>query len=728
MAFDRFMIAPLNSGLQNDVKPFLVPDDAYAQLQNAYVWRSRLRKRFGSTLMNGSVDSGVAQLSSRLRVQVGTIGAPVSPVPGTKFRVGQMFSAGDQIFTVYQTGAPAAMLATGPGTGTFNTTSGAFALAGTGLPGATPIYWYPSDPVMGLPSYESGNINNEPVIAFDTQFSYQYTAGAWARITGGADTWTGTDSQYFWATTYRGSVASDRILFVTNFNQTDLFRYYNGTTWASLSPVYNAAGDNILTARIIVAFKDRLLFLNTIEDVTAGTAQFSNRCRFSQNGDPLQVDAWREDITGKGGYLDNVATTEQIITCEFLKDRLIVFFERSTWELVYTGNDVLPFRWQQINTELGAESTFSVIPFDKAALAIANVGIISCNGANVERIDEKIPDEVFNIHNKQEGVQRVYGIRDYYLETAYWTFPSSDYEQDFAEIYPNRVLVYNYRTGTWAFNNDSFTCFGYYQGQDDETWSSTELEWQEAIQPWNSAILQAQFRNIIAGNQEGYICIIQPDTPRNAPSLQITNMTVAAGIVTVTAINHNLRAEDYVVIESAQGLTNVNNEIFQILEVLSANTFTFLERNAITGAYTGAGTLARVSKIDIYTKQYNFYLSQGRNMFVNKVDFFVDRTVNGEVTVDYFTSSSDQSLLQAAATSNALLGNGILETSPYALYPYEQTQERLWHPIYPQADGECIQLRIYLSDAQMIDPDIAWSDFELNAMTFYVQPTTNRMQ
>ena len=93
---------------------------------------------------------GSTQLSSRFRVQVGTIGAPVSPVPGNQFNIGQLFSAGSQIFTVYQTGTPAAMLATGPGTGAFNTTTGAFVLAGTGLAGATPIYWYPALPVMGL--------------------------------------------------------------------------------------------------------------------------------------------------------------------------------------------------------------------------------------------------------------------------------------------------------------------------------------------------------------------------------------------------------------------------------------------------------------------------------------------------------------------------------------------------------------------------------------------------
>ena len=58
-----------------------------------------------------------------------------------------------------------------------------------------------------------------------------------------------------------------------------------------------------------------------------------------------------EDLPGFGNAID-AATQEAIVSAEFLKDRLIVYFERSTWELVYTGNQIYPFTWQKINTEL----------------------------------------------------------------------------------------------------------------------------------------------------------------------------------------------------------------------------------------------------------------------------------------------------------------------------------------------------------------------------------------
>jgi len=155
---DRFMIAPLASGLQTNLKPWLIPDDAFELLRNAYVFRGRVVKRFGARLMEGSSASivGYEQLASRLSIKIGTTNAGTgnfaATVPGAIFEVGQMFSIGTQIYTVYQTGAPAAMLTTGAGSGTYNTTTGAVAI--TAGPLNTDVYFYPAQPVMGLISYE----------------------------------------------------------------------------------------------------------------------------------------------------------------------------------------------------------------------------------------------------------------------------------------------------------------------------------------------------------------------------------------------------------------------------------------------------------------------------------------------------------------------------------------------------------------------------------------------
>lgn len=741
MPVDRFMIAPFNSGLENDVRPWLIPDDAFAELNNAYVFRGRVRKRFGSRFMVGSSTptDGYEQLRSRLRINVGTTDGAgnfgPAIMPGLTGKIGQAFSVGDEIFTVFQANGPT--YSTGTGAAAYNTATRSVTI--TGAAALTDVYFYPAEPVMGLTNYELNAINDEPIFAFDTQFAYQFTGGGWERLVGGADTWSGTNKDFFWATNWRGINSNDIYMFVTNYKFTgtltgsDTMRYWDGTTWSVFQPGFTSgvATNTILTARIIVPFKDRLILLNVIENtgVAPGTNRtYANRCRFSQNGSPVAVDAWYENVPGKGGFID-APTKEAIVTAQFVKDRLIVYFERSTWELAYTGNQILPFVWQQINTELGAESTFSQVPFDKVVLGVGNVGIHACNGSNVDRIDSKIPDEVFEIHNEDNGIERVYGIRDYVTEMVYWTFPAVD--QTAIQPYPNRILVYNYKNNSWAFNDDSFTCFGYYQSVAGETWGSITDEWQERIDVWGSGSLQAKFRNVIAGNQEGYVVIIDPGLSRNAGCLQLTDLLAGVFNVPLYIRDHNLRAGDYILIENAQGsgtISSLNGNIFLVSSVTSEHEIVIQVPGGITGNYVGGGTVARVSIIDMRTKQFNFYQQEGRNAYVSKVDFLVDSTENGEIAVDYFVSTSLLSMTHESLVTGSLLGSGVLETFPYANIPFEAQQTRVWHPVYLQADGECVQLHLYLNDEQIVDPDIALSDFQLHAMTFYAQRSASRLQ
>ncbi len=779
MAYDKFLIAPFNSGLQTDLRPFLVMDDAFTYLQNAYVFRGRLRKRFGSLLM------GASPINSRFRASLVSGGASVgitsnvgaatgnvnsiTGFPVASFAVGQSFSIGTQIYTIISaTAGVQAMLATS-GSGTFNISTGAYTF--TGAPALTTIFFYPGLPVMGLTQYESGAINNHPSYGFDTRFAYTFTGGAWARS--GTAIWKGTNLNYFWATNWEGSVtaaSSPPIMFVTNFNATvgpspqpsatdDPIWYFDGTTWYSLpgtlastrgffflpsyggSPQAAYTGPFVQTALIIVAFKDRLLLLNTIENdnstTNAGsgiTTQYKNRCRYSFNGSPLARNAWYEpntsdtgvgatlnnNIAAGAGYID--ATTEEgIISAEFIKDRLIVYFERSTWELVYTGNEILPFLWQKINTELGSQGTFSTVAFDKDVLTIGNTGVHACSGANVIRVDTKIPQKIFDsFETKNSAPARIAGIRDYFTELVYWSYlDTSAVNQNF----PNQLLVFNYQNGSWAVNDDCFTAFGYFEQQTDLTWaSSSPLTWQQFNASWIDNIIQANQRQIIAGTPEGFVLRIASDISRNAPSMQITNMTIpstvyGAGYVDLQVINHNVAVDDFVAIENAVGLNLPILGFYQVFNVIDANNFTLYAPD-ISGTYLGGGTLARVSNIQFNTKQINPYNKDDQNLFLQRVDFLVEKTSSGQITVDYYPSATELSMISSGEATGTIMGTGILETFPAdpLIYPLENEQERLTHSVFFQTTGNCIQLACYLTPAQLSNGQIAWSDFQLDGL------------
>lgn len=748
MAYDRFLIAPINTGLQTDLKPWLIPDDAFETLFNAYVFRGRVKKRFGSEYMG--IGSGAqAQLFSRLGIKLGTTdvtGALAGNVPGIRFAVGQMFAIGNEIFTVDVAGVPAVMLTTGAATThTYNTTTGAYVFAGAAH--LTDVYFYPALPVQGLTVFESGPINNQPSFAFDTQFAYTFDAavtGRWQRSdTAGAPVFTGDNTKFFWAENFRGLTPADKFLYVTNYKfdlnppaaNADQIWYFDGTNWAPFSPftIFATNGAFVQTSRLIISFKNRLLLLNTVEQAADGSAiaQYTGRCRFSAIGNPFAADAWlmpkntNAGLSWRGGGFIDASTEEAIVGAEFIKDHLIVFFERSTWEIAYNANAVQPFSWQKLNTELGSESTFSTVAFDKVVLAIGNTGVHACNGSNVERIDNKIPDEVFDIFDKSSGVSRVWGIRDYFNEMVYWTFPQQQSENNIPnQPYPDRVLVYNYKNNSWAINDDTATCFGYFEQQSPLVWSNWNLRWEESEWEWQEdGPGQNNARQVIAGNQEGFVTLVFDDVTRNAGTRQISRIVGS----TLTIIDHMFSVGQYVALETVGGLA-LDDIIYEVTAAnFTSNTITVFPALP-AGTYTGGGTAALVSNIVIQSKQWNPYVNQDRNFYLAKIDFAVQRTDEGEVSVFVATNSSSIELFSNGQDTGAAVSTGVLETRPYDLVPYEQNQDRLWHPIYFQADGQCVQIIITMSPAQMLDDEISWSGFVLEGMALYTVATSSRQQ
>ena len=354
----------------------------------------------------------------------------------------------------------------------------------------------------------------------------------------------------------------------------DSIKYYDGfgagLGWRNFSPYLQeavVAPTYLWGSKIMLPYKDRLLCLNTWEGtIAAGATQYPQRARWCQNGTPFYAtdliptvapssragSQWAEDIPGKGGYID-APTQEAIVSASYNKDTLLVFFERSTWQLRYTGSEVIPFVWEQIDSELGCESRFSPIRFDKTVLAIGDKAIISANSIGLNRIDEKIPFQVFEFENDSSGVKRVHGIRNFYIEYALWCYPEAGtLEFDQYSKFPNRVLAYNYREGTWAKYRDTFTCFGLWQKRVDYTWATLPYDsWAEWTAPWNSAVSQSYFPNIVAGNQSGHVLLLDDSSLQNGISQDLINglatpSITAANPAVVQIFNHSLENGQFI--------------------------------------------------------------------------------------------------------------------------------------------------------------------------------------
>lgn len=762
MAQDRFFIVPMDQGLQLNAKPWLILDQAFAKLENVYPFRGRIRKRWGSEYMGS-----LGQRSSRARINIGTtaavtgnFGPAVVGPAGTIYAKGQFFSVGSTLFTVIDdTPGPQAMLSTGTATATFDVATGSLTITGNNTNPSTAIFFYPAKPIMGIGQYYNGTQNTWPSYAFDTQFAYTWNGTAWVRSgTGTSPRWQGDNLDFFTISNWIGTTLGDTAMFVSNFNYTDgipavtddpIWYTTDGSTWTAVTGANGwytepnggavQTGPFIATAKFIIPYKGRLVLLYpVINDGSAApgvNTALKATAQWSFIGTPFAVNSWyianQTDSSGniaQGAGFATAATEEEIISYGFIKDRLIVFFSLSVWELAFTGSQQDPFVWQKLNTELGSESKNSSVPFDREILTVGSTGIHACNGSNVQRIDQMIPDTIFDIKDRNDSPLRVCGIRDYSTECVYWAYPSA-FQEDETFVYPNRILLYNYRNPGWAMLVDSVTAFGYWQQSNNTTWADLSgLTWQSWNTPWGSGRDQSSFRQIIAGNQEGYIFVVRPDINRNAGVLQITDITNTNGILELTVFDHNLEPDEYILIENTQGITGINFTIYKVWRVQDKDTL-FVYAPTAVGTYTGGGTIARVSNIAIDTKQWNPYDKVGRNVYISKIDFGVTNSLTGQVTVDSFPSSSEVSTLNNAIPGT-LVCSGVLETSPYPIQfaPLEQYQELLWHPLYLQIEGENIQIRMYMNDTQMRNPNISLADFELQGMILTCQPTSNRLQ
>jgi len=752
---DSILIGGNQTGLERDVEPWLLPNGAYPLLENAFIRREKVKRKRGfeffgrlrrvyslevlTQTTSASLVTTITDLLADTAIGVRSNEPNGEIVPGSV-----VISVADGNPSTWNDATTSGVMSATGGNasdGSINYVSGEivlnFAIADAGGNAITLTFaYYPTLPVMGIRTRENPLlVNREQTIAFDTSYAYSISGGEWVELpSSSATTWLGNDYQFFYTTNFQlfGNSPSEGVYFIaTNFNynastpaNSDPIRYYNNATWADLLPATTSA-QFLLQGRLIIPYKGRLLILNTVEGTQAdfgGTnRRYPQRARWSQIGDFTTSTAWRSDISGRGGFID-APTGEAIVGAEFLKDNLVVYFERSSWLLDYTGDLTLPFIWKRINKELGAEGTFSTWSFDDYAVGVGATGIHICNGSGTTRFDKPIPDEIFKFQNNNNGNDRIYAIRDWWNELLYISYPQSDSfdPNNDDQKFSNRVLVFNYENNTWAKNIDSFTCYGYYQRTSNFTWASATYPWSSASGTWAGEITNQLVPIIMAGNQQGFT-FIQNEFPQNEKTLAIQGLSAS----TVTSANHNLVKDDYIVFEGILGSTGWSeNTVYQVTGVTDADNFTI--NTTFSGTYLGAGTVKVLHNFRIATKRFNPYLKQMLTARVSEVYYFLDRTSHGEFEAQLLINESTSIPMpifspfnKARQTRNA----NIIRTRPEANSNFQRSQEKIWHVQKYSGDAQFLQISITLTDEQMQDIDIQSSDFVMHAILFKVTPS-----
>jgi hypothetical protein len=531
----------------------------------------------------------------------------------------------------------------------------------------------------------------------------------------------------------------------------------------------------LVGARMIVPFKDRLLFFGpVVQASTGGSIYLQDTVIYSQNGtpyytasfgpipnssppivDPLNVStvfnailvpinqtatapAWFEDQVGFGGFL-SAGVSEAITYVSPNEDVLLVGFSNTIQtRLVATGNDVVPFDFFIVNSEYGTSSTFSFINMDKGIMSKGNRGYIITSQVGAERFDIEIPDEVFEVKILNNGNERFTAERDFLSEWVYFTYPSNQQTWNF----PNQTLFYNYRDGSFAIFNECYTTYGQFKTGTQLTWATLPYNsWTQWTSPWNAGQQTSGQVIVIAGNQQGFVVIRNSEEDVNeATSIAIQSFSGSL----VTSPNHTLNNGDYIIISDCLGTigSQVNDEIFQVVNP-TVNSFS-LNPNITSGTYFGGGYITRMYVPFIQTKQFPVAWNIGRKTRIGPQMYLLDRTSGGQITVQIYLSQNDFSPYNAGpiypsfgSQNDSLIYSQIVFTCPEStnlgLTPANINlnmitglqQAQIWHRMNTSLIGDTVQLGFTLSDAQMRDVSLnnQFSEITLHGFIVDVSPS-----
>ena len=218
----------------------------------------------------------------------------------------------------------------------------------------------------------------------------------------------------------------------------------------SLNPVIGAGPDTLQVCRFFMVWQAFLIAFNTQE----GGAAYSSRVRWSN----------AEAVTtfSTADFLDIPVNGESITGICPIGSDILVYCDKSTWLLRFTGDSTAPFRIDRISPEFGCAAPFSPVYTGGVCSAMSKLALIQSDGLSVKRIDQLIPD--FGLLNVNSAAAKTcYGVVLEDQRQVWLLYPSSGASS------PDSVLIFNLTDASWGKLALAGTCFGFWDKEVDMT-------------------------------------------------------------------------------------------------------------------------------------------------------------------------------------------------------------------------------------------------------------------
>ena len=660
MTYQPFLISNFATGLDREVQPWLLPNDAFTDLLDGYVYRGVIQKRDGYSGFANGLKSIYTE--SRMVHQIDDVAPSTGAIDGSnatftwtlttpvaRGRVQIVGSNPPQVLNDDGSGS-----FTGDGTGTINYTTGAVSITFSSPPAIASTVlltysYHQGFPVMGVMSFYPTNNVREMIVA-DTTYVNRYnpTTDRLDDISSGtAYNCTATD---FWSwVNYEDASSNPRLLFC-NGVVGDVIQQYDGTNITAYSPTFSVG---TLNARQIFNARDRLVLFQTIE---AGVL-YPRRIRISGTG--ANCDNFDNTAIG-AGFID-IPDNTWFFGAAFNRDDILFFTESSTWMLKYTGNDVVPFVLEKIDGSRGSSSAFSVITYLNRTMAVSPRGMIISDGYQVERMDNNLPDFTFNSILPDQFSHCFSSFLDEDRD-VYLLYPSAGTTRPplLTNGESDRILVTNFEEDNFCIYRIPLSCMGNFQLAITLSWSDLTPEngwpnWDAlatSFGNWNSFPFSRGTPITIGGGHKGEIWRLNDTESEDNPQ-KIRSMTVInSNTLRVETDWNNYEIGDYIVFEAVQGMTEVNHKQAAIKSIQTAWTTFDVEISTLGfSTYTEGGIASKTISFEAKTKKFNPFINIDKKIKCGWIYFYVsvaetlleeeDETVPAFLEIDVITNDTE---------------------------------------------------------------------------------------
>ena len=326
-----------------------------------------------------------------------------------------------------------------------------------------------------------------------------------------------TNTNFFHFTNWKANDSTSAYLYLTN--NIDRITLFDGTNLSRpafpiyIDDLYDQA-NGIVHALDVKVYKGRLLiFRPTITgNILEGQAIRWSSLFYTYGTNLILPFDFVADVAGHGGLKD-VPTADWIINSEFLRDAIVLFLQRSTWLLRFTGSEADPLRLDQINTSRNANAPYGSLNYDSTVTAMGTKGLIECDGVNVERYDNQVIDLYTDIDN--DNFAQCIGARDDIFNQSWMLYPSE--ARTTGNNFSDKAIIYNFLEKTFATYNINLSCIGVENTFQDITWADfasgsgawpAGYTWADCNFTWDKFIMQNLTPEIYGGDQNGYVYLL----------------------------------------------------------------------------------------------------------------------------------------------------------------------------------------------------------------------------